>query len=143
MKNQLLTTPAYIHSVGLNGCVITKVSHICGQVVENVVNTFWRGHLLLAAEGTGDTLHLPECVVQCICGQPALGTNSKQVIFFFTVLNIVWVLSCNFQCTERLFYIFQNVFLLVSFCLALFYFFLSYNCFQTFGSCVHLAISCQ
>ncbi|KAG7173580.1 putative MDM2-binding-containing protein, partial [Homarus americanus] len=48
------------------------------EIVKNIICTFWRGHLTLGEERTGDTLLLPECTVQCIHGQPALGTNSKQ-----------------------------------------------------------------
>ncbi|XP_042213357.1 mdm2-binding protein-like isoform X2 [Homarus americanus] len=73
----------------------------CSEIVKNIICTFWRGHLTLGEERTGDTLLLPECTVQCIHGQPALGTNSKQealyvlpnaeIVADFDVGTIPWV----------------------------------------------------
>lgn len=39
----------------------------------------WRGQLAVTEEGTGSSMVLPECIVQCISGQPALGADPKQV----------------------------------------------------------------
>ncbi|XP_045621662.1 mdm2-binding protein isoform X2 [Procambarus clarkii] len=54
------------------------ISTGCSEAVENIISTFWQGHLTLSEEGTGNPLLFPECVIQCLSGQPALGTNSKQ-----------------------------------------------------------------
>ncbi|XP_042877832.1 mdm2-binding protein-like isoform X2 [Penaeus japonicus] len=50
----------------------------CSQIIESIVNTMWRGQLSVTEEGTGSSIVLPECVVQCISGQPALGSDPKQ-----------------------------------------------------------------
>lgn len=49
------------------------------KIIESIVNTMWRGQLSVTEEGTGSSIVLPECVVQCISGQPALGSDPKQV----------------------------------------------------------------
>ncbi|XP_069979678.1 mdm2-binding protein isoform X2 [Penaeus vannamei] len=50
----------------------------CSQIIETIVSTMWRGQLAVTEEGTGSSMVLPECVVQCISGQPALGADPKQ-----------------------------------------------------------------
>ncbi|XP_047477650.1 mdm2-binding protein-like isoform X2 [Penaeus chinensis] len=50
----------------------------CSQIIETIVSTMWRGQLAVTEEGTGSSMVLPECVVQCISGQPSLGADPKQ-----------------------------------------------------------------
>ncbi|XP_037787510.1 mdm2-binding protein-like isoform X1 [Penaeus monodon] len=50
----------------------------CSQIIETIVSTMWRGQLAVTEEGTGSSMVLPECIVQCISGQPALGADPKQ-----------------------------------------------------------------
>ncbi|KAK4299691.1 hypothetical protein Pmani_028049 [Petrolisthes manimaculis] len=53
------------------------------EILESILSTFWRGHLTLCEEGTEDTIIIPECVVHCTRGQPALGNNAKQDALYF------------------------------------------------------------
>lgn len=83
------------------GFMPLHIATSCSEVVETIINTFWQGHLTLAEKGTGNTVPFPECAIQCISGQPALGSKAKQealyilptaeVVVDFDIGTLPWV----------------------------------------------------